>query len=140
MSRVVGLWCAEWMGKDEAGSYLRPIDFCFTQLKAQGPSRTCNESKEEERKRKDQAVFDDALWDERLRVERLRQEEPRQDIRPVIIDNLLVRIHFSIVMIRWTGLAPWEFGGWGRPVLSNHLDNASRQPEIYNLRILKYTR
>ena len=31
----------------EAGSYLRRIDFCITQLKAQGPSRTCNESKEE---------------------------------------------------------------------------------------------
>jgi len=25
------------------------------------------------------------------------------------IDNLLFRIHFIIVMIRWTGLAPWEF-------------------------------
>jgi len=25
------------------------------------------------------------------------------------IDNLLVRIHFIIGMIRWTGLAPWEF-------------------------------
>jgi len=23
---------------------------------------------------------------------------------------VLVRIHFIIVMIRWTGLAPWEFG------------------------------
>ena len=23
--------------------------------------------------------------------------------------NLLVRIHLIIVMIRWTGLAPWEF-------------------------------
>ena len=32
----------------EAGSYLRPMDSCITQLKAQGPSRTCNESKEEE--------------------------------------------------------------------------------------------
>ena len=32
----------------EAGSYLRLIDFCITQLKAQGPSTTCNESKEEE--------------------------------------------------------------------------------------------
>ena len=34
-----------------AGSYLRLIDSCITQLKAQGPSRparTCNESKEEE--------------------------------------------------------------------------------------------
>jgi len=27
---------------------LRLINFCITQLKAQGPSRTCNESKEEE--------------------------------------------------------------------------------------------
>ena len=27
----------------------------------------------------------------------------------VFIDNLLVRIHFIIVMIRWTGLAPREF-------------------------------
>jgi hypothetical protein len=24
------------------------------------------------------------------------------------VDNLLVRIHFLIVMIWWTGLAPWE--------------------------------
>ena len=29
-------------------AYLRLIDSCITQLKAQGPSRTCNESKEEE--------------------------------------------------------------------------------------------
>ena len=32
----------------EAGSYLRLIDSCITQLKAQGAARTCNESKEEE--------------------------------------------------------------------------------------------
>ena len=25
------------------------------------------------------------------------------------IDNILVRIHLIIVMIEWTGLAPWEF-------------------------------
>ena len=30
----------------EAGSYLRLIDSCITQLKAQGPSRTYNESTE----------------------------------------------------------------------------------------------
>ena len=29
--------------------------------------------------------------------------------RQFFIDNRLVRIHFIIVMIRWTGLAPWEF-------------------------------
>jgi len=27
----------------------------------------------------------------------------------LFIDNLLVRIHFIIVMVRRTGLAPWEF-------------------------------
>jgi len=29
--------------------------------------------------------------------------------REFFIDNLLVRIHFIIEMIRWTGLAPWAF-------------------------------
>jgi len=29
--------------------------------------------------------------------------------REFFIDNRLVRIHFIIVMIRWTGLAPWVF-------------------------------
>ena len=28
--------------------------------------------------------------------------------RDFFIDNLLVRTYFIIVMIRWTGLAPWE--------------------------------
>ena len=29
--------------------------------------------------------------------------------REFFIDSLLVRIHYIIVMIKWTGLAPWEF-------------------------------
>jgi len=29
--------------------------------------------------------------------------------REFCIDNLLVRIHFIIVMISWTGLVPWAF-------------------------------
>jgi len=33
----------------EEGSYLRLIGSCITQLEAQGPLRTCNESKEEDR-------------------------------------------------------------------------------------------
>ena len=33
-----------------AGSYVRLVDSCITQVEAQGPSRTCNESKEEEEK------------------------------------------------------------------------------------------
>ena len=32
----------------EAGSYLRLVDSCITQLEAQEPSRTCNKSKEED--------------------------------------------------------------------------------------------
>ena len=31
----------------KAGSHVRLVDSCITQLKVQGPSRTCNESKEE---------------------------------------------------------------------------------------------
>ena len=31
--------------------------------------------------------------------------------REFFIDNLLVRIHYIIVMIRWTGLAPFPFPG-----------------------------
>ena len=34
---------------------------------------------------------------------------PRLPEREFFIDNLLVRIHCIIVMISWTGLAPWEF-------------------------------
>ena len=34
----------------EAGSYVRLVDSCITQLKARGPSRSCNESKEEKEK------------------------------------------------------------------------------------------
>jgi len=37
-------------------------------------------------------------WDARLLAE-----------REFFIDNLLVRIHFITVMIKWTGLAPCEF-------------------------------
>ena len=36
---------------------------------------------------------------------------PRPAEREFFIDNLLVRIHFIIEMIWWTGLAPWEFEG-----------------------------
>ena len=38
---------------------------------------------------------------------RMKERNPAE--RAFVIDNLLVRIHFIIVMIRWTGLAPWEF-------------------------------
>jgi len=46
--RVKGLgFRVQWF---QSGLVLRLIDSCITQLKAQGPARTCNESKEEEKK------------------------------------------------------------------------------------------
>jgi len=39
----------------------------------------------------------------------LSHTQLRRSERGFFIDNLLVRIHFIIVMTRWTGLAPWEF-------------------------------
>ena len=33
-----------------------------------------------------------------------------QKERESFIDNLLVRVRYIIVVIPWTGLAPWEFG------------------------------
>ena len=54
-----------------------------------------------------------------------RSRLPRHSARPVrFIDNLLVRAHCIIVMIRWTGLAPWEFEFTStfleRPVTTQH--------------------
>jgi len=42
-------------------------------------------------------------------VARLRAAIRLLPERDFFIDNLLVRIHCIIVMIRWTGLAPWGF-------------------------------
>ena len=36
-------------------------------------------------------------------------DAPATTERQFSIDNLLVRIHYIIVMIKWTGLASWEF-------------------------------
>ena len=38
-----------------------------------------------------------------VRADRSQQESE------FFVDNLLVRVHFIIEMIWWTGLAPWEF-------------------------------
>jgi len=35
--------------------------------------------------------------------------DPPRAAKEFFIDNRLVRIHFIIVMIGWTDLAPWEF-------------------------------
>ena len=53
--------------------------------------------------------------------------------REFLIDNLLVRIHFIIEMIRWTGLAPWEFElffpGSLTSKFGGHLDGANREAD-----------
>jgi len=41
---------------------LRLIDFYIAQLKVQGPSRTCNESKEEEEYAVNSRVFETNTW------------------------------------------------------------------------------
>ena len=46
------------------------------------------------------------------------------------IDNLLVRIHFIIEMIRWTGLAPWATR-W-----STTRSSEINLPQIINFRAL----
>ena len=38
-----------------------------------------------------------------------RRPKPIGSAREFFIDNILVRIHFIIVMTGWTGLAPWDF-------------------------------
>ena len=59
---------------------------------------------------KDQGVGgverEDEGWLERLLSDQTRDRCLRE--REFFIDNLLVRIHLIVVMIRWTGLAPWE--------------------------------
>ena len=45
---------------NEAGSYLRFIGSCITQLKAQGPFKTCSESKEEEEEEAAERFFSEA--------------------------------------------------------------------------------
>ena len=42
-------------------------------------------------------------------AEKLCEETLAWSVKEFFIDNLLVRIHFIIVMIWWTGLALWEF-------------------------------
>jgi hypothetical protein len=49
------------------------------------------------------------VWDLRSGLRGSRSKSRRGGEREFFIDNLMVQIHFIIVMIRWTGLAPWGF-------------------------------
>jgi len=74
----------------EAGSNLRLMDFVWV----------WGYSQDDARRRGDEA-FDHF-------VDQLGNLLPVRE-REFFIDNLLVRIHCIIMMIRWTGFAPWEF-------------------------------
>jgi len=59
--------------------------------------------------------FDVPALDSKVEARLLVLHELQRHLPPerdFFSDNLQVRIHFIIVMIRWTGLAPWECG-WG---------------------------
>ena len=63
--------------------------------------------------------------------EAVRDMRDQSQEREFFIDNLLVRIHFIIVMIRWTGLAPWEFElPFPGSLTSTFLHRAKRLDEV----------
>ena len=50
------------------------------------------------------------LLNERIydKVEAALAADQKVTERESLIDHLLVRIHFIVMRVRWTGLAPWE--------------------------------
>jgi len=63
-----------------------------------------------------------------LRVGYHAREQTRAALREreFFIDNLLVRIHFIIEIIWWTGLAPWEFElSFSGSLISTFLEGSS---------------
>jgi len=77
----------------EAGSYLRLID--FVHHSTQG-LRVIKKKKKQENTRASNSGT--------------RESGGAARERELFIDDLLVRIHFIIVMMRWTGFEPWERG------------------------------
>ena len=78
----------------EAGSYLRRIDSCITQLKAQGPSRTCNEKKEE----KEEETSSERSWGAALELLFLVATPPE----PLVCESgPLGAVHVSL--LKWPG-------------------------------------
>jgi len=61
---------------------------------------------------------------------------PHPTQREFFIDNLLVRIHFIIVTIRWTGLAPSEFESVGSAALPHRFCRYSTRGSLAGLSVL----
>jgi len=75
----------------EAGSYLRLMDSSITQLKVQGPFRTCNESKEEEEEEEEvtrdtlnsrQCAGSGAQTNKQTQTNKLKQTNPNKQTEP----------------------------------------------------------
>ena len=49
------------------------------------------------------------VYDAAAKKKLVREALRRSPERELSFDNRLVRIHLIVVMIWWTGLAPWEF-------------------------------
>ena len=65
---------------------------------------------------------------------------PKALEREFLIDNLLVRIHFIIVMIRWTGLAPWVLESpFPGSLTSTFLIQGMQPDTLYALELLEHT-
>jgi len=97
-----GDYFTEMCSGSVTGSYLRLIYFVYHSTL--GLRVIKRERGESHLAAHDQALFDRAHlpgWREHRLWERREIE--------FFIDNLLVRIHFIIAMIKWTGLAPLEF-------------------------------
>ena len=85
---------------NEAGSCLRLIDTCTTQPKAQGPSRTCNESKEEDTLGFGRVVLDDRVAQDLAEV----RVGVALDVLGLVQERALVR-----VPLRHHRLQGWVF-------------------------------
>jgi len=72
----------EMCSGSEAGSYLRRIHSCITQLKAEGPSRTCNESKEEEEE--DTCT----LYESMLRRYKSERDRARENVTNMVLKTV----------------------------------------------------
>jgi len=111
----------------EAGSYLSLIDSCITQLKAQGPVKRLKKKMggaadlKGARSEKHDKVGMPQARQHRYLVDQICLRDGCFDVarpgeggavqrqqREFFIDNLMVRIHCIIVMIKWTGFATWE--------------------------------
>jgi len=112
----------EMCSGSEVGSYLRLIDSCITQVKAQGPSRPCDASKEEEEGYQTHASAS---------TQRAPREAPSPRANPEQLGCLITRMNYNL---------DWKPGRVGtKSGISSVMDGASVTilPLQWTCRILK---